>query len=334
MSDYHAAPLFDVASYARRGPGRRERLSAAEIDQVRRTVGQAPEVMVKVLAGGQPTAKGARQHLDYVGREGELELETDAGERLTGEDAAQRIVDDWDLDLEEGRPGSRLGVSDAARRPKLVHKLVFSMPQGTPADKVLGAVRDFAREEFGLKHRYALVLHTDDDHPHVHVVVKAVSEQGDRLNIRKATLRHWRAEFARQLRAHGVEANATERAVRGQAAKAYTDGVYRAAQRGASTHQRAREQAAVTVGRDHVPESASAARLAATNRAVRDGFLVLAQQLANQGEVELGRATRRFAEAFPLARTDQQSLRERVLDSGRAPQILSRSGRPDPTVLR
>jgi hypothetical protein len=28
-----------------------------------------------------------------------------------------------------------------------------------------------------------LVLHTDDNHPHVHVVVKAVSEQGTRLNI-------------------------------------------------------------------------------------------------------------------------------------------------------
>jgi hypothetical protein len=291
MSDYHAAPLFDVASYARRGPGRRDRLSPAKIDQVRRTVGRAPEVMVKVLSGGQPTAKGARQHLEYVGRGGELELETDAREQLTGEDAAQRIVDDWDLDLENGRPGSRLSVSDPAHRPKLVHKLVFSMPPGTPADKVLGAVRDFARDEFGLKHRYALVLHTDDDHPHVHVVVKAVSEQGERLNIRKATLRHWRAEFARQLRAHGVEANATERAVRGQAAKAYTDGVYRAAQRGASTHQRAREQAAVTVGRDRVPESASAARLATTNRAVRDGFFLLAQQLTEEGEAALGRVT-------------------------------------------
>lgn len=82
------------------------------------------------------------------------------------------------------------------------------MPAGTPPDKVLGAVRDFAREEFGTTHRYAMVLHTDEPHPHVHVVVKAVNEDGQRLNIRKETLRRWRREFARQLRAWGVAANA------------------------------------------------------------------------------------------------------------------------------
>jgi hypothetical protein len=47
-------------------------------------------------------------------------------------------------------------------------------------------------------------------------VIKAVAKEGERLNIRKATLRRWRAAFARQLRAQGVAANATARAVRGQ----------------------------------------------------------------------------------------------------------------------
>jgi hypothetical protein len=68
---------------------------------------------------------------------------------------------------------------------------MFSMPPGTPPDKVLGAVRNLAREEFWGQHRYALALHTDEAHPHVHLVLKAVSEQGVRLNIKKATLRHW-----------------------------------------------------------------------------------------------------------------------------------------------
>ena len=57
--------------------------------------------------------------------------------------------------------------------------------------------------------------------------LKAVSEHGMRLNIKKATLRHWRSEFARNLRLLGVEANATERAVRGEASKAKKDGIYR-----------------------------------------------------------------------------------------------------------
>jgi len=37
--------------------------------------------------------------------------------------------------------------------------MIFSMPSGTPPNKVLAAVKDFAREEFGAKHRYAVVLH-------------------------------------------------------------------------------------------------------------------------------------------------------------------------------
>ena len=117
------------------------------------------------------------------------------------------------------------------------------MPAATPPKKLMEAVKDFAREEFALKHRYAMVGRTDEPHPHVHMVVKAVSEQGVRLNIRKATLRDWRKEFARHLRAHGVEANATERAVRGNRLPAKLDGIYRAEQRGRSHHTRTRAEA-------------------------------------------------------------------------------------------
>lgn len=126
------------------------------------------------------------------------------------------------------------------------------MPPGTPPQKVLEAVKSFAREEFGLKHRYVMVLHTDEPHPHVHMVLKAVSEQGARLHIRKANLRGWREGFARHLRALGVPANATERAVRGENRSPKLDGIYRAEQRGESWRVRARADEVgreLTVGR-------------------------------------------------------------------------------------
>jgi hypothetical protein len=41
-----------------------------------------------------------------------------------------------------------------------------------------------------------MALHTDEPHSHVHVVVKATGDDGRRLNIRKATLKEWRARFA------------------------------------------------------------------------------------------------------------------------------------------
>jgi len=49
------------------------------------------------------------------------------------------------------------------------------------------------------KHRYAMVLHTDQAHPHVHLVVSAHDRENGRLNINKADLR-WREQFARHLR--------------------------------------------------------------------------------------------------------------------------------------
>jgi type IV secretion system T-DNA border endonuclease VirD2 len=93
------------------------------------------------------------------------------------------------------------------------------------------------------KHRYAMVLHIDQPHPHVQVVVKAISEQGVRLYIRKATLREWRTEFARHLRSMGIAANATDRGVRGETRSPKRDGIYRAEQRGESRYTHARAEA-------------------------------------------------------------------------------------------
>jgi len=202
------APVLDIWSYARGASdtGHPLRLTPAQIDHVRRTVMHAPEVMVKVTGGGgASSSRGIKAHFSYISRRGELEIETDDGERMKGRDAGMRLLEDWDLDLDAHRKRPDLFATTRRQAPKLVHRLIFSMPAGTPPDKVLSAVRDFACEEFGLKHRYAMVLHTDEPHPHVHVVVKAMSEDGARLNIRKATLRAWRQQFARHLRQHGVE---------------------------------------------------------------------------------------------------------------------------------
>src|SRR6185437_5003159 len=169
------------------------------------------------------------------------ELETDDGQHIKGPHVPRQVLDDWDLDLHWQPSQSRFSENNR-RPPKLVHKLLLSMPPGTPPLGVLSAARNFLREEFALKHRYAFVLHTDEPHPHVHVVLKAVSEQGVRLHIKKATLREWRRQFARHLREQGIPANATERAVRGQTQTHKKDGIYRAARRGQSTHYQKRAQ--------------------------------------------------------------------------------------------
>ena len=310
-------PALDIWSYGRvvSDTGRPLHLSPAQIDQVRRTVTRAPEVMVKVTGGGgASSSRGIKAHFSYIDRRGELEIETDDGQRLQGRNAGQRLVDDWNLDLNEHRKRPDLFATNRRQAPKLVHRLIFSMPAGTPPDKVLSAVRDFAREEFGLKHRYAMVLHTDEPHPHVHVVVKAMSEDGMRLNIRKVTLRAWRQEFARHLRQHGVEANATERAVRGKVSRSKKDGIYRAALRGESTHMQRRVEEAMTclAERCH-PTDPGKTRLIETRRNAERGWRAVAQSLGAQSERHLAESVDRFVEAMHPPRTDRERMIEQLL---------------------
>lgn len=318
-------PLLDIASYARRGPGHRDRLSPEEVALIGRTVRRTPEVMVKVLPKDSNNLRSVARHLNYIGRRGELELETDDGDRLQGRDAGQRLVEDWDLDLDQDRLDSSL-TAGTGRAPKLVHKIMLSMPPGTPAKGVLDAVRNFAREEFALKHRYALVLHTDEPHPHVHLVVKAVSEQGERLNIRKATLREWRREFARHLRDQGIAANATERAVRGESRTHKKDGIYRAAERGNSTHMRAREHAAVSElakGR-LIPESHKS-MLAATRKDVERGWRAVSDILIEQGHPQLAAQLRRLVAQMPAPKTENEQLAAALSRLNETPRFLDRT---------
>jgi Relaxase/Mobilisation nuclease domain len=325
LIDLGAKPLLDIASYARRGPGRRDHLSHDEIELISRTVRRIPEVMVKVLSQGAQDLKAVGRHLAYLNRDGEVEIETDDGQRLLGKGVEKELLEDWDLDLEEHRRKADLESRSSRAPPKLVHKIMFSMPAGTPSEKVLGAVRNFAREEFGLKHRYAMVLHTDEPHPHVHVVVKAISEQGVRLHIRKATLREWRREFARHLRALGVGANATDRSVRGENRSPKRDGIYRAEFRGDSSHARARAEAVANellTGGVRIEPGKSA--LTETRRAVERGWQATANILQTQGRSDLAAEVRRFVEQMPLPVTGKGHLANTLLQAGRKARILDK----------
>jgi Relaxase/Mobilisation nuclease domain len=225
--------LLDIASFGR---GSGQRFTPAQRLQIALTVRRAPEVVVKV-SGGARSMAGVEAHFSYIGREGSLAIELDDGSQINGKEFQKAIALDWDLDLEDHHRQDARSIRGRRQPPKLVHNVIFSMPPGTSAKRVLAAVRQFAVNEFALKHRYAMVLHTDEAHPHVHLVVKAVSERGRRLYIRKATLREWRQAFSSQLREQGIAANATERAVRGQVRDNKKDGIYRSMSRNESVHR-------------------------------------------------------------------------------------------------
>lgn len=311
-------PLLNIASYARGGPRAADRLTPSQIEQIRLTVNRAPEAVVKVLPRSSNDLMAVGKHIDYIGRRGNLELEGDDGERLRGRVGAA-LLEDWDLDIDDVRRQGSLAAASKRNPPKIVHKLMFSMPPGTPPQKVLTAVRNFAREEFFGQHRYALVLHTDEPHPHVHLVLKAVGEQGVRLNIKKATLRHWRSQFASHLRGLGVAANATERAVRGASRSAMKDGIYRASLRGDSSFVRTRIE---TVARElaHGGSGTESGKrsMIETRASVIQGWRGVAARLAGDGEGRLAASIDSFTNSLGHPRTDMEQMRRQLLVTARA----------------
>ena len=98
---------------------------------LQRTLNYETEVMVKVTGGGRDTGT-AQAHINYIDRQGQLDVLTDEGETLTGKEVSRFLVEDWKLDSiihKRHRPAPLPGEKD--KRAKLVHNIVLSMPLGT-----------------------------------------------------------------------------------------------------------------------------------------------------------------------------------------------------------
>ncbi|MGN6424244.1 MAG: relaxase/mobilization nuclease domain-containing protein [Asticcacaulis sp.] len=200
-----------TSAKGRRGRTTAERAQAVR-DRLARTVRKVPEVMVKITSSCRGMTHIGR-HIDYISRKGEIDLEDQDGLFLKGRDQLKDLKEDW-------RWGGVEEISAVSDRRDTLN-IVFSMPAHTDEVSMKRAVRAFAAAEFQ-EHQYVFAYHTqatDPDpnppaHPHVHLSVKTQSRSGRRLNPRKADLQRWREGFAAQLRAHGIDANATSRLAR------------------------------------------------------------------------------------------------------------------------
>ncbi|WP_234486910.1 relaxase/mobilization nuclease domain-containing protein [Paraburkholderia aspalathi] len=176
--------------------------------QLARTLKRTPEVMVKITnkASSAQGIGAVRRHLRYISRNGQVDLEDQNGDKISGVDALRDLTKTWQF--------GGWGIPDTSTRRE-VFNILLSMPPGTNRQAVRDATRDFAALEFGDGRAYVFAAHDDEAHPHVHLSVQVRGSDGRRLNPRHKDLQRWREYFAEQLRAHGVEANATSRRTRG-----------------------------------------------------------------------------------------------------------------------
>ncbi|WP_082751308.1 relaxase/mobilization nuclease domain-containing protein [Burkholderia sp. MSMB1459WGS] len=173
------------------------------------TLRRAPEVMVKISnkATGAQGMGTVRRHLQYISRNGNVELEDQDGHMIAGKLELNDLLEQWHL--------SGWGIPQDSKRRETLNVLL-SMPPGTNRQAVRDAARAFAHEIFGDGRLYVFAEHDDEAHPHVHLSVHTRGPDGRRLNPRNQDLRDWRETFARRLREYGVDANATPRMARGQ----------------------------------------------------------------------------------------------------------------------
>lgn len=302
-------------------------LSTAAKARLRRIVSRVPEAMVKVTGRSRGGAGHLKSHLDYITRNGRLAFEDQDGTRLAGRDAVRALNDDWlmaNAALARGRAGGEATQSVS---------LILSMPPGTPSDRVQAAARSWAYETLGGRYDWIMARHDDTKHPHVHVTVRAVGQDGRRLAPGPADLQSWRERFARELRRLGVEAEATPRQARGVVPKRLRDLVARREARGEEPRVRAavrREAEREARGPTPTPPRGWSRDIQARQDSIRRAYLQHASGLdgGDASDRRLAGDIRCFVADMPVPLTRQQAMAAELR------QVLkAQSGRKEPNRL-
>lgn len=173
------------------------------------------KAMVKVIKkGGTGDARGMRDQMSYLEKDGDAKLER--SERYFGteldEISRERLIDSW------GLSGESTTQSD-----KTTH-FVVSFPQDTDHEGAYRAGRAwadtmFASGNYGDVYDYYTAFHTDRAHPHMHVIVnRRGMEEGDWLKVSRVSQFNYDEFRAVQVEVsvlEGIHLDASPRLARG-----------------------------------------------------------------------------------------------------------------------
>lgn len=312
-------------------------------DQLRRTVHRAPEVVIIVDGGGRKDEHGhrsstrdidgVRKYMLYISRDGKLPAVNEHGEHVTGRDDVVDTHASWNLDLQRQTgwvTNSKKGRGGKVEQLHQTFGVIFSMPVGTDPAGLFEAVQAFASEHFQNR-QYLMVLHTPEtdpapkskraEHPHVHVILRAEDDDGQRLYIRKNDLRVWREDFAAQLRARGIEANATSRAERGVSLKPIRGPEHHITERwregkGAPSKARARrfDQAAQELQEGRTEPKPWELAMAARRRDVQRELTQNVVRLREEGDHQLADQVEHFMQNMPAVDTERRQMQRALIN--------------------
>lgn len=174
-----------------------------------KNMGKAPEAMLKITGSSNDISK-ISSHINYISRNGEVEVRNQEGDILSGKEELKNELDAW----------KSLGITNESGKNRESLHIILSMPKGTNPKGLLRAVNNFAQQELP-DNNYLYAQHLDTENPHVHLCVSIRDMKGNRLNPRKEDIANWRKIFAEKLREQGIDAVATTRKQRMKVRKGY-----------------------------------------------------------------------------------------------------------------
>lgn len=296
--------------------------ASAKAANIKSVIKKAPEVMVKITGASDGT-RSFKAHIDYISRNGKIELENETGDTLQGVETLRGLRD----------MHKHLNVPYEGKNNEFLH-VMFSMPNGTPEKELRKAVADFCKAEFSNR-AYLMAFHSDTKSPHVHVCVGTRDLNAidtPRLSPRKNDLQRWRQSFAENLRSQGVDAAASGRAVRGNFRKGEHAAVNQQRRdtppRVPKVYEGMAKDAQAAVAANKRPTNPAQSKIDATRAAVAAQWASVADKLAAAGDRSLSAAARRMVDSVGEVRSSAlQDLYDAAKDAQREQQRGGAGGR-------
>lgn len=295
MKDHEIDELFFTRSLQKKASAPTLKVGFG-IRNLRSAAQNHPQVMVKITRrkGKSCGLAGIATHLDYISRNGSVEIEDDDGYVYSGREGKKEIIDFL----------NGIAIPKQSKKREAIN-FVFSMPPGTEPRAVQNAVRKMAQEQFS-DHHYFFALHTDEAHPHVHLCLIVRDRNGIRINPRKADLMEYRIRFAECLRDEGVACTATYRSQLGKSRRYQNSIIEHIKKRGGYSYIDAQKPAFYLQNIE---------KFKATRRTINEKYNTLVQSLFTNGKL---------SEAGDICLLKEKFTKESAQDISR-PELQSNS---------
>ncbi len=167
---------------------------------------RSKEVVTKIT-GNSKNFDVFKRHIEYITREYKLPLYDNEGNKYEGKEEIKEFVKNYNFD--DAIPQYK-ELKGKERRE--VMNFVFSMKEHntTPPDKLIKAVIKTIKEKYP-DNPVCFSYHGDTDNPHVHCDLRIQDINGNRIDLKHKDRYDLRREFAKNLKALGIEAYATRK---------------------------------------------------------------------------------------------------------------------------